>query len=169
MTIEGLVIRRADVDDVIPLAEAHLDSIRSIGAAFYDPPAVHAWQAGICAELYRNAMEEGETFFIATRQLDGHSIVLGFASDYPIEGPVHGTSVYVRGSAARQGLGSALLRHAEGHALTRGAASIQIEASFAGVEFYKANGYEEVSRGETRLSSGHVIGCVFMRKRLAGG
>ena len=36
----------------------------------------------------------------------------------------------------------------------------------AGVEFYKANGFDEIARGETRLMSGRPIACVFMRKTL---
>ena len=166
MTIPDLEIRPAGTADVHAIAEAHRDSIQSLGAAFYPPGALDAWQAGICADLYRNAMHKGEVFFLASGTLNGRHSVLGFSTDYCIEGTVHGTSVYVRGDAARQGIGRALLEHAEAHAVARGATSIQIEASLAGVEFYKANGYEEVGRGETRLTSGHVIACVFMRKRL---
>ena len=164
MTIHDVVIRPAGTADVHAIAEAHRDSIRSLGAAFYPPGALDAWQAGISPDLYRNAMQSGEVFFMASGTLDGRHEILGFSSDYCIEGTVHGTSVYVRGEAARQGVGRALLEHAEAHAVARGATSIQIEASLAGVEFYKANGYEEVSRGETRLTSGHLIACVFMRK-----
>jgi ribosomal protein S18 acetylase RimI-like enzyme len=72
----------------------------------------------------------------------------------------------VRGAAARHGIGSALLTLAEAEADVRGATSIHIQASLAGVEFYKANGFEEVARGETRLMSGRPIACVFMRKLL---
>lgn len=34
------------------------------------------------------------------------------------------------------------------------------------MEFYSANGFVEVGRGETRLMSGRPIACVFMRKTL---
>ena len=166
VTIEELVIRRADAADVEAIADAHRDSIRSLGSAFYAAPDVSAWQAGVAGDLYSNAMDGGEVFFIATGRVDGRELVLGFASDYPVEGTMHGTSVYVRGVAARLGIGTALLRRAETHAVARGATSIQIEASLAGVEFYRANGYTELRRGETRLTSGHAIGCVFMRKPL---
>src|SRR6187551_1148115 len=109
-------------------------------------------------------MGGGEVFFIAVGELDSQPAVLGFASDHRVEGTEHGTSVYVRGAAARQGIGSALLRLAEAEAAARGATCIRIEASLAGVEFYKANGYDEVARGGTRLMSGRPIACVFMRK-----
>lgn len=90
-----------------------------------------------------------------------------FATDYRIDSSQHGTSVYVRGVAARQGIGSALFRLAEARAIARGAASVRVEASLAAVEFYKANGFAEVARGETQLMSGRPIACVFMRKDLS--
>jgi len=113
------------------------------------------------------AMEGGEAFFVATAEIEGKLAVLGFASDYRIDGSQHGTSVYVRGLAARHGIGTTLLGLAEAHAIARGATSIRVEASLAGVEFYRANGFDEVARGETRLMSGRPIACVFMRKDLS--
>jgi ribosomal protein S18 acetylase RimI-like enzyme/2'-5' RNA ligase len=167
MEIAGFQTRRADSSDVEAIAAAHRDSILSIGAAFYPPNVVADWQAGISRGLYLEAMERGEVFFIATGVREEGPIVLGFASDYPIEGTKHGTSVYVRGSAARRGIGSALLRMAEAHGVRNGARSIEIEASLAGVEFYRANGFVETGQGEIRLRTGRTIGCVFMRKDLA--
>ena len=75
-------------------------------------------------------------------------------------------AVYVRGRAARFGIGSALLRSAEDSAMGAGASSIHIDASLAAVEFYKANGFEEIGRGEHRLWSGRAMACVFMRKAI---
>lgn len=95
----------------------------------------------------------------------GKPEVLGFSS-HRIDGDEHGTAVYVRGKAARQGVGSALFRVAEAAAVATGATSINIDASLAAVEFYKANGFEEVGRGEHRLWSGRPMACVFMRKKL---
>ena len=165
-TITQIVIRQAEQSDVDHIAEAHRDSIRSIAPAFYPPDDVDAWQDGLTGDLYLKAMDAGEVFFIATARVDGTPLVLGFASDYCVEDTVHGTSVYVRGIAARRGIGTALLRRAEAHAAASGATSIQIEASLAGLEFYKACGYSEVRRGETRLLSGHPIACVVMHKAL---
>jgi putative acetyltransferase len=166
MTIASLDIRRATPADAVAIAAAHRDSIESIGPSFYPPNDVDAWKEGLAADVYLNAMKAGEVFFIATGSVDGTSQVLGFASDYPIEGATHGTSVYVRGLAARRGIGTALLRRAEAHAVADGALQIQIEASLAGVEFYRANGYAEVRRGQTRLMSGHPIASVVMQKNI---
>jgi GNAT superfamily N-acetyltransferase len=164
---EAFEIRRAQPSDVGEIALAHRDSIQSIGPAFYSRGAVEAWQEAITGELYLEAMKGGEVFFIAVGDADGSRTVLGFASEYCIEGSKHGTSVYVRGRSARRGVGSALLATAEAHALSNGARSIEIEASLAGVGFYKANGFVEVGRGNTRLTTGRSMECVFMRKDLS--
>lgn len=159
--------RRAESSDADAIADAHLDSIRSIGPRFYPASVVGDWSEGLSRELYLSAMNNGEVFFIATGTLAGDPAVLGFASDYVIAGSLHGTSVYVRGAASRRGIGSALLRLAEAFGISRGATRVRVEASLAGVEFYKANGFEETGRGDTHLMSGRPIDCVFMEKRLS--
>ena len=159
--------RRADPSDAEDIAVAHRDSIHSLGREFYPPGVVDDWANGLTGSLYLDAMGRGEVFFIATAEIDGTKTVLGFASDYVREGSQHGTSVYVRGAAARQRIGSTLLELAEAEAIAKGASSIHVEASLGGVEFYKANGFVELSRGETHLLSGRPIACVFMQKTLA--
>jgi ribosomal protein S18 acetylase RimI-like enzyme len=72
----------------------------------------------------------------------------------------------VRGLAARQGIGSTLLALAEAHARAAGATSLCIDASLAGLEFYRAHGFVEKGRGDIRLTTGKLIACVFMRKDL---
>jgi putative acetyltransferase len=166
MRVADVATRRAQASDVDAIAAAHRDSIRSIGPRFYPPTVVDDWEEGITGDLYLGAMQRGEVFFIATGPIERKPAVLGFASDYRIEGARYGTSVYVRGIAARRGIGSALLALAEAHAVDRGATSFHVEASLAGVEFYRTNGFVEVSRGETHLRSGRPIACVFMRKDL---
>ena len=159
--------RRAGPNDAEAIAEAHLDSIRSIGPAFYPPEVVATWGSGLTPDIYVKAMEGGEVFFIATGYIDSEPAVLGF-STHRVDDAQDSTSVYVRGGAARRGIGTTLLRLAEQHALAHGATSIQIQASLAGVEFYTANGFEEIGRGEALLTSGRSMPCVFMRKRLTG-
>jgi putative acetyltransferase len=166
MSVLDFDTRQADLRDIDAIAEAHLDSIRSTGPRCYPSNVVDDWSDGVTGDLYAKAMARGEVFFIAIGEIDGKPAVLGFSSDYRIEGSTHGTSVYVRGAAARRGIGTALLRLAENHAVTAGATSIQIDASLTGEAFYRAHGFVETARGETRLMSGRPIACVFMRKTL---
>jgi len=159
-------IRRAGPSDAEAIAAAHLDSIRSIGPSYYEPAIVHDWGAHIEAGLYRRAMGRGEVFFVAVdRQHDVSSTVLGFSSHAQYAND-HGVGVYVRGSAARCGVGSALLRAAEADAIASHASSLQIDASLAAVDFYTRHGFIETGRGSHLLPSGRSMACVFMTKAL---
>ena len=152
----------ADADAILA---AHLDSIHSIGPRFYSPAVVESWSAGLTPDVYVKAMDGGEVFFIAVGSIDGEPAVLGFAS-HRVDDEQDGVSVYIRGSASRCGIGTKLLALAEDHARAHGATSINIQASLAGVAFYRANGFEEIERGEAVLMSGLSMPCVFMRKTL---
>ena len=160
-------IRRASPADAAAMAVAHVDSIRTLGPAFYNAELVDAWAAGVTQDMYARAMEEGEVFFVALAAIDGEPTVLGFSS-HRAAGGDDSASCYVRGSAARRGLGSALWRMAEAHARAHGAEVITIEASLAGVAFYRAHGFEELGPSDVVLLTGATIPCVRMRKHLAG-
>ena len=159
-------IRRARPADVDEIAAAHVDSIRSIGPRYYEADIVSDWVARLEGSVYVDGMARGEVFFIAVGQLDDNPEVLGFSA-HRVDENEHRTAVYVRGKAARLGIGSALYRAAEAAAIAADARSINVDASLAAVEFYKANGFEEVGRGEHHLRSGRPMACVFMRKNLA--
>ena len=165
MHTEVIEARRADPGDAAAILAAHLDSIRSIGPSFYPTAIVEAWCAGLSPALYVEAMAHGEAFFVAIGPLGGERAVLGFAT-HRVDDEQDGASVYVRGVAARCGIGTMLLRMAEEHAQARGASCLDIQASLAGVAFYRANGFEELGPGEARLTTGRSMPCVFMRKRL---
>lgn len=164
--VECLDCRRAAKADLEAMADAHRDSILGLGSQFYPPTIVDEWTGVVSPGLYRDAMERGEVFFIATGTAGGAPIVLGFSSDYVITGGIHGTSAYVRPVAARRGVGSLLLDLAERCGRERGATSIQIEASLGAVDFYRRHGFVETARGDVGLPSGFRMPCVFMRKEL---
>ena len=99
----GLPSQARNTRDADEIARTHRDSIETIGRHFYVAEIVSEWRSGLTPDLYRRAMEHGEVFFIA---VDEHDRVLGF-STHRVDGSQHGTAVYVRGSAARRGVGSA--------------------------------------------------------------
>jgi GNAT superfamily N-acetyltransferase len=128
---------------------------------------VRAWRAAIQPRLYLEAMACGERFFVAATMQDEGSEVLGFSCHHVDTGE-HGVAVYVRGIAARQGIGTGLLRVAETAAAAAGAAGVRLDSSLAAVDFYKANGFAETGRGQHRLRTGDAMACVFMHKNLSG-
>ena len=158
-------IRIASPADADRIAAAHLDSIRTLGPRYYDQPIVEQWGARIRPAMYTTAMADGEQFFVAVDALAPDTDILGFSSTHASENG-HRLAVYVRGRAARRGIGSALLREAERAAGASGATIINVDASLAAVEFYRANGFDSVGDGEHRLTSGTHMACVFMQKRL---
>ncbi len=161
-------IRIASAADAGRIATAHLDSIRTLGPRYYDQMIVDEWCARIQPEMYTSAMADGEQFFVAVAALTPDTDILGFSSTHASENG-HRLAVYVRGRAARRGIGSALLREAERAARASGATIINVDASLAAVEFYRANGFDALSEGEHRLTSGAHMPCVFMQKRLRAG
>lgn len=161
-----LHLRRATDGDVEAIADAHRDSITELGAQHYALDIVRAWAGVVRPELYLHPMVRGEVFFIATGTVAGRPLVLGFSSDYAIDAGRHGTSANVRRVAARQGVGSRLLALAESFGRTRGATSVEIEASLGAVDFYKRCVFVETERGEVALPSGVHMPCVFMCKEL---
>ena len=160
-------IGTATAEDAGAIAAAHIDSIESIGPLFYGADVVHAWHAAIEPSIYVNAIAAGEKFFVARVSQEGRREVLGFSSHHADHGR-HGVGVYVRGIAARRGIGSALLRAAESSAVAAGATNLHLDSSLAAVEFYKANGFVETGRGEHALRVGRTMACVFMQKNLSG-
>jgi putative acetyltransferase len=158
-------MRQATRADLPAMAAAHIDSIRSLGSAYYAADLVEAWAAAVRPQMYLDAMRDGEVFFIAVGSTSEGPVVLGFSSHRPETGD-DGISVYVRGDCARRGLGTALLQLAEAHAVSAGAAALTIHASLGAVHFYAANGFEEAGQGTARLHTGASMPCVVMRKRL---
>jgi len=154
-------IRPATEADAAQLADAHVASIHSLGAKAYSPYVIADWGAPRDGERYRRAMHKGELFFVACSD----NRILGFSSHRVVDGK-HRTAVYVRGEAARMGVGSALFDVAEAEARKRGASEIQVDASLAAVCFYKAKGFKEIAGGKHRLKSGALMDCIFMNKAL---
>ena len=114
--------------------------------------------------LYLEAMAKGEVFFVAVGA-SGEPAVLGFSS-HRVEDDQHRTAVYVRGSAARRGVGSSLFHAAEAAAIAAGAHRIHVDASLAAVEFYKKNGFVEIGSGQHQIGASLQMACVFMHKDL---
>jgi putative acetyltransferase len=166
MSAKDFQVRPAETADGDGIAEAHMASIRSLGAKAYDQEIVDDWGAPRSGDLYRRAMERGEILFVAVQRESGkEDRILGFSS-YRFEPGKHRTAVYVRGDAARKGVGTALFTSAEGAARQQGAREIDVDASLAAVAFYKAKGFQELGTGEHALQSGKRMACVFMRKHL---
>jgi len=108
-------LRQATDADVPALAALYADTARALGAWCYTPQQVNAWASfGADLAAFREYVM-GATTWIA--QADLEAVLLGFCG-VDDEGEVR--SFYVRADCTRQGVGSALLRHALAVAGQRG-------------------------------------------------
>jgi putative acetyltransferase len=151
-------LRRARPEDALKIRNVHVASIRALCAGEYTPEQIAAWTAGARPERYRRAMAEGEIIFVAER---GPRIV-GFSA---LEGD-QVQAVYVHPQFARRGVGTLLLRAVEAEARDRGIVELRLSASLTAVPFYRSLGYRELGNTMHPLSTGILIPCVRMVKRL---
>jgi ribosomal protein S18 acetylase RimI-like enzyme len=171
--MQGHTIRPATAADADALAEIHGDSVRTLGGAHYPSEVVAEWGAPRTGQRYRDAMARGGTFFLAiaptgTAVSDQAASALGFSS-YAVEGEMHRIAVYVRGAAARRGVGRALYEAGESVARANGARDISIEAALGAVPFWQALGFEVLGPVDHPLASGRLMRCIRMRKPLFDG
>ena len=158
------VVRVATAEDAESICAVHMESPATLGPQAYDEEVVRDWSRPRSADRYVRAMQQGVQFFVALASSPDRSVV-GFSSYHAVGGPP-GVVIYVAGRAARRGVGTALLRAAEGAAKQGGATELTISASMVAVEFWKANGFVELSRGEYVLGTGRAMACVHMKKTL---
>ncbi|HEY8189768.1 MAG TPA: GNAT family N-acetyltransferase [Micavibrio sp.] len=165
---KAFIIKRADQEDAGLICDAHAASIRELGAQAYNPDIVALWGAKKDPESYRAAMaDHGEVYFLA-RETTSHDSIMGFSS-YRFEKGRHNLqSIYVRGTASRRGIGTALLKTVEDFARTNGAAELHVEGSLVAEPFYKAAGFTLLSRGQHPLRGSMLtIETVIMKKHLS--
>jgi putative acetyltransferase len=153
-----ICLRPARPEDALKIRNVHVASIRALCAGEYTPEQIAAWTANARPERYRRAMAEGEIMFVAER---GPRIV-GFSAlrDDEVR------AVYVHPRLTRRGVGTLLLRAAEEAARARGIVELHLSASLTAVPFYRSQGYRECGNATHRLSTGMLIPCVEMAKRL---
>lgn len=168
----AMKIRRAKPDDARGILLAHRSAVREAGPQYYDEELVEAWSPPVDEErietfVGRNFGEEDESIvFVAIEGKGDEDRVLGFSIVVPDEEKLR--AVYVRPNAARNGLGTALLRQAEWAAAQEGAERLVLEASLNAEDFYLEQGYERVDTEALSLGDGLELDCVHMEKQLPG-
>lgn len=154
-------IRAGTPADAGAISALHRRTILAVGREFYTQAEVENWAHGLVAWRYVRAMtERGESFLLA---IDPSDAVIGFCSykDDEVRG------LYVDPSAARSGIGGALLRRAEAAITASGQNLIWVRASRSGQPFYEAQGYRVVSEGDWKTRGGLEIAVARMEKAIA--
>lgn len=179
MTREPM-LRRATMDDV-PRMEALIAlSAIALSAGFYTPEQAQALTRhvfGVDSQLIDDA-----SYFVVER--DGVVVACGgwskratlFGADRTKTGPdrlldpAHEAgrirAFFVAPEAARQGLGSLLMRHCEQQATAAGFTVLELAATMPGVPLYLASGFAVTEPFELQLPGGVAVPLARMRKAI---
>jgi N-acetylglutamate synthase-like GNAT family acetyltransferase len=157
-------VRPATCADAEGIVHVHFAAVHETAGAFYPSDVLANWSGqpeGIRYRQLRDAIAEGEELFLVGEDSSG---VVGFGSIFPASEELR--AVYVHPRVGRQGVGTKILQGLEAMAAEHGLSQLQMDASVNAEAFYKKHGYEVVERSVHRLSSGHDMACVKMRKAL---
>ena len=153
-------VRPATAADADMILRVHHDSVRILCAADYSPQQIAAWIG-----------QEDDPDWLAKRIAMPRSLIVvaelygsvaGFAERW--EDQVG--AVYVHPFHTRRGVGSLMLRQLEQSALSEGFVMLYVDASVTAELFYRAGGFDVVSRGTHAFRDGTTIASVKMCKRL---
>lgn len=153
-------IREAGPGDAPELLRVHRSAILELTGHVYTPAEIESWAAGLKADGYIRAMEQqGELFHVALRE---GGDVTGFYGRVKAEV----MALYVDPAHARQGVGSALLAHAERAIAAEKHSRVMIGAALSGRDFYLARGYRIDKRVDWETRGGLVLEACDVSKAL---
>ena len=129
-----MTITIAREEDIPRLRDIYLDAVTTIGPARYSPAQVQAWVQFVDGiKEFRNFILDGTTFVAEVDETP-----VGFCG---IADDGHVLSVYVRGSCARQGVGSMLLAQALEHGKRNSISEFYAEASAFSLPLFRKFGF----------------------------
>jgi len=176
-------LRLAREDDIAALESLIEQSVRELQAPFYSPAQLDGALGtvfGVDRQLIRD-----QTYFVIEQE--GALVACGgwskreslFGSDAarerddvlldPTRQPARIRAFFVHPRRARRGLGRAILLACEEAIRKAGFGKVELVATLAGVEFYRASGYEEGERYEVPLVNGLSLPVVSMTRNLPPG
>jgi putative acetyltransferase len=158
----SLTIREMRPQDARSFLEIHHAAVRGLAATDYPSSVVEAWAPPITDQSVERflANRDGELRLVA--EIGGDPVGIGaiVISNSELR------ACYVAPSAARRGVGSALVARIEQIAREHGLAYLDLESSITAEPFYLALGYHVESRGELFIAPRVPMVAIKMRKRL---
>jgi GNAT superfamily N-acetyltransferase len=154
-----MIIRPATSNDLERIGVIHRLSILELCKTHYTPEQLADWTSALRPAAYEALLASHR--MIAAE--DGAEL-LGFGVFDPTTALINAT--YVDPSAARRGIGRALLAAMENEARAAGFGEVRLNATLNAVGFYARLGYVSRGRESNRLPSGVDLPCELMRKDL---
>jgi len=147
-----ILIRPAHHEDIAPLTAIRRAAILTLAAPTLGQAAAQQWADGAAPDRVQRALAVHQVWVATDR--DAAVGWVEVVSD-------HITGIYVDPQHAGQGIGSALLAHAEAAIQAAGYPTVRLEASWNAEDFYLRRGYQAV--GERSVEEGRPL-----VKRLGG-
>jgi putative acetyltransferase len=158
----SVTIREMRPADARHFLEIHHAAVRGIAAKDYATSVIEAWARPITDEAIERFLANRDREVRLVAETDGTLVGIGAI----VVNNSELRACYVAPSAARRGVGSALVAEIEHIAREHRLDHLELESSITAEPFYSALGYQVASRGELFLSPGVPMAAVKMRKRL---
>lgn len=142
--------------------EIHHESVRGIAAKDYPAAVIDCWAAlPITQEIVDRFLINRDDEIRLMAEMNGQTVGVGALVLKNSEL----RACYILPSAARRGVGTALVMQIEQIAREHGASHLQLQSSLTAEPFYTALGYVVEERGEHVLGAGVPMAAVKMRKQ----
>jgi putative acetyltransferase len=150
-------------EDARAFLEVHRAAIREIAVADYPADVIEAWAPLVTEDDVGRllANRDGEVRLVA--EIEGQ--IVGLGAIVPANCELR--ACYVAPGAARQGVGTAIVRELERIAREHGLTVLELDSSLTAEPLYRSLGYVSQGRITHRLASGQPMASVKMRKELS--
>lgn len=157
-----VTVREMRSDDARRFLEIHHAAVRGIAARDYPPAVIDAWAPRITEQALERFLANRDREIRLMADLGGESVGIGAL----VVSHAELRACYVAPTAARRGVGSALVAEIERVAHHHGLSHLTLESSTTAEGFYRQLGYEVESRGHLLIAPGVPMAAVKMRKQL---
>jgi len=157
-----LTVRQLRNDEVRTYLEIHRASVRGLAADHYPENVIEEWAAPITEQLMERVRANSDHEIRLIAELD--EVPVGIGAIVLQKSELR--ACYVVPSAARKGVGTALVRAIERIALEHRIKRLHLVASVNSEPFYLALGFNVIERGDHTLSSDQPMASVGMAKDL---
>lgn len=155
-------VRNAQLTDIDGIYQAHISSIKKLGARFYTDQEVDIWLSFISPEKYRPIFGIDQ-FFVVTAEI-GEKIV-GWGLLTVADGEIR--ALYVDADYAGKGVGTVLYQSLENEAIKRGNMHLTLNSTLSAVGFYEKMGFTRLGADRFYFTDNFSLQIEKMEKSLA--
>lgn len=157
-------IRAMRSEDARRFLEIQRESVRGIAARDYPTAVIDAWAPlPIADETVQRFLSNRDDEMRLIAEIDGQAVGIGAL----VPGNSELRACYVVPSAARRGVGAAIVAEIERIAREHNLHYLRLESSLTAEPFYAALGYRVEARGHLMIASGVPMAAITMSKLLA--